>query len=745
MSNLPTIHLNQDNNGFKKLKLLKILKSTSSQVSISNIFTPNNINTIKNFKFEKITSNNCYDYFNTNITKEQIEEYIKNIQDEKFLFFIKYGLLRRFEGECEIIFIEIPQIPKKLIVYRLPQSRENSLEFFNLNNKDLPIIPLFENEDKLKYLSMESNHISKIENLVSLNNLIYLNLYGNNIREIENLNSVRKLKTLILSRNSLTQIKNLQMLNDLEVLDLHSNRIKLIENLQTLKNLREINLSNNLLCSFHELTLNKNLEDINLRKNLISVIPTFSFGTFECLKKLNISKNLINKIHYLEELTKLKKLKELYLEYNPVLNNAESIIYINKLPIKGKFPIVINATNSIIEKNTLALSKKDSSNNDNNSLSIIKSDNRKIVKKYKKKTEICFRTIKLRRSNHAFSSSRYKNYFQKADEEKSTLIGSSLMSTLNVKNFSPDFQNTKEIVKTKLNLKLSPRISNANKTIYKTLNSKDSNKTQQLLFLNINLSSESKNSKDNSNIIKTNIKILSIVKQWSKEYKNILKNGYNGYNNKKPNETYLNQGFIEVDGNNNNSLILYGNCLKILTKQELYDNINAIKFNYFNFDLISCKKYLGFIKRFKYLKKLYFNYNNIHSLYQILKLECLENLEIIHIVNNEICCSGQLVKLFIVYRIRKILVYNNEQIKHDDRILSNKIFNKFDDLILIKENQLLNEKNNLEDKEENKNEGINQDNNEELSDDLEQKFQMWNFAKKNLSTVLYSIFSEYEE
>ena len=447
MSNLPTIHLNQDNNGFKKLKLLKILKSTSSQVSISNIFTPNNINTIKNFKFEKITSNNCYDYFNTNITKEQIEEYIKNIQDEKFLFFIKYGLLRRFEGECEIIFIEIPQIPKKLIVYRLPQSRENSLEFFNLNNKDLPIIPLFENEDKLKYLSMESNHISKIENLVSLNNLIYLNLYGNNIREIENLNSVRKLKTLILSRNSLTQIKNLQMLNDLEVLDLHSNRIKLIENLQTLKNLREINLSNNLLCSFHELTLNKNLEDINLRKNLISVIPTFSFGTFECLKKLNISKNLINKIHYLEELTKLKKLKELYLEYNPVLNNAESIIYINKLPIKGKFPIVINATNSIIEKNTLALSKKDSSNNDNNSLSIIKSDNRKMVKKYKKKTEICFRTIKLRRSNHAFSSSRYKNYFQKADEEKSTLIGSSLMSTLNVRIFLLIFKIQKKLLK----------------------------------------------------------------------------------------------------------------------------------------------------------------------------------------------------------------------------------------------------------------------------------------------------------
>ena len=743
MNNLPSIQKNRDILSPKKIKIPKSIKSVSSQANIANIFTSNNINKIKNLRIDKITSNNYYDYFNTVIPLEQIEKYIKNIEDEKFLFFLKHGLLRRYEGDCEIIFIEIPQIPKRLVVYRLPHAHENSLENFNLNNKDLPIIPLFENEDNLKYLSMESNHINKIEHLVSLNNLIYLNLYGNNIREIENLNNVRKLKTLILSRNNITQIKNVQMLTELEVFDLHSNRIKLIENLQSLKNLREINLANNLLCSFHELILNKNLEDINLRKNLISVIPTLSFGTFESLKKLNLSRNLINKIHYLEELTKLKKLKELYLEYNPVLNNSESLMYINTLPIKGKFPILINSSNEIAN---FAINKKSSGINDslnNSSYSNNKSENTKLIKKFKKKSELSFRTIKLRKTNHAFSSSRYKKYFLK-DEEKSSFLLSSLISSLNVRNFSPDFLKTKESIREKLNLKLNPRLSNATATLYNTQNNKDNSKTPHL-SINLNIGSKLKNSNDNMNIIQINIKILTIAKQWNKEFNNILINGYNGYNNTKPGETYLNLGYIEVDGNKNNSMSLYGNCLKILTKKELYNNINVIKFNYFSFDLITCKKYINYIKMFKDLKKLYFNYNNIFSLYQLIKLESLDNLETIYIANNEICCSGQLVKLFIIYRMRNISVYNNEVIKYEDRILSSKIFEKFDNIILIKENQILEEKNKFIENAENKNERINKYNDNYFYDNTEKKIQMWNFAKKNLSTVLYNIFSEFEE
>ena len=46
--------------------------------------------------------NPLFGRFNTVIPLEQIEKYTKNIEDDKFLFFLKYGLLRRYEGDCDI-------------------------------------------------------------------------------------------------------------------------------------------------------------------------------------------------------------------------------------------------------------------------------------------------------------------------------------------------------------------------------------------------------------------------------------------------------------------------------------------------------------------------------------------------------------------------------------------------------------------------------------------------------------------
>lgn len=176
-------------------------------------------------------SNKIYDYFSVRIPKNCIDNIIKPIKDERFLFFIKYGILRRYEGECDIIYIEIPQIPKKLVIYRRPHCRMKSLSKLNLSQRDLPHIPLFEGEDSLKYLSLELNRITKIDKLISLNNLIYLNLYGNFISEIENLININKLRFLLLGKNNIEKIKNLNALTELEVLDLHSNKIKIIENI----------------------------------------------------------------------------------------------------------------------------------------------------------------------------------------------------------------------------------------------------------------------------------------------------------------------------------------------------------------------------------------------------------------------------------------------------------------------------------------------------------------------------------
>ena len=159
----------------------------------------NLLNKKESSKINSSTSkdNKAYDYFSVRIPKNCIENTLKAIKDERFLFFIKYGILRRYEGECDIIYIEIPQIPKKLVIYRRPHCRMKSLSKLNLSQRDLPHIPLFEGEDSLKYLSLELNRITKIDKLISLNNLIYLNLYGNFINEIENLININKLRFLL--------------------------------------------------------------------------------------------------------------------------------------------------------------------------------------------------------------------------------------------------------------------------------------------------------------------------------------------------------------------------------------------------------------------------------------------------------------------------------------------------------------------------------------------------------------------
>ena len=298
-----------------------------------------------------------YDYFGTRIPRSQIESKLKIVKDERFLFFIKYGALRRYDGDCEVIYVEIPQIPKKLVIYRRPCARMKSIDKFNLSRKDLPHIPLFEGEENLQYLSPEMNQIAKIDQLISLNNLVYLNLYCNKINEIENLQTTTKLKVLLLGKNNIDKIKNLHFLHELEILDLHSNKIKQIENLSQLRKLRILNLANNQIASISELIYNRNLEELNIRKNLIGVIPSLT-SNWEKMRKLNIGKNLISKVEYLNELRKLKNLTELIIEDNPILLIKDSNLLVKNLPILASYKLPPN--NPLSKSQTNPVSKRQS-------------------------------------------------------------------------------------------------------------------------------------------------------------------------------------------------------------------------------------------------------------------------------------------------------------------------------------------------------------------------------------------------
>ena len=252
--------------------------------------------------------------------------------------------------------------------------------------------------------------------------------------------------------------------------------------------------------------------------------------------------------------------------------------------------------------------------------------------------------------------------------------------------------------------------------------------------------------------------MMTINKQWLEEYHDIIVDGYNGYNNKKFKETHIDQGYIEVEGEKSNCLNLYGNCLKILMNNKLYENINILKFNYFCFDLIMSKKFMKYLKLFKNIKQFNFNYNNIFSVYQLTKLELFENLECIQINNNEISSSGGFIKNFLIYRIRGLKTFNNEDINDEDKILSKNIFLYFDNVILQKEKEKelklkkekknnINENNKLNCiiyKEDNYNDNII---NNVTDNDNENynKLKMWNYVKNNLESAIFSAINDLEE
>jgi leucine-rich repeat-containing protein 49 len=89
-------------------------------------------------------------------------------KDERYRYLLRHGTVQHIEPETFSLFVELPQIPNIVIVYRRPVEREESAEKIAIENKGLNHIPLLEGEERMKYLNLQGNKIKRIENLVSI-------------------------------------------------------------------------------------------------------------------------------------------------------------------------------------------------------------------------------------------------------------------------------------------------------------------------------------------------------------------------------------------------------------------------------------------------------------------------------------------------------------------------------------------------------------------------------------------------
>ena len=674
------------------------------------------LNTIKNNNNDRMSSGNrqIYDYFSIKISKATIEMLFNSEKDERYLYFLRYGFLRRYEGKGDILYVEIPQIPKNIVIYRKPSVRNKNSEKLYLNKKDLPHIPLLEGEENLKLLSLETNLITKIDHLISLNNLLFLNLYENKITEIENLQTVPKLKALMLGKNNISKIKNLQCLPDIEVLDLHSNKIKLIENLSCLKKLRILNLANNQLTSFIELKHNVNLEDINLRKNSIVSISNLS-SYFDKLRKLNLGKNMISKIEFILEFKKLKRIEELYIEGNPVIFIKDAYKKFYSLPLKFKDQAQFEIYKNNINTNNNNTNNIINNNGLNNSVNQFKSNISKNNGGNSESTNI----------RHTNSNS---NFISALKNSKIPPLEENNKIEFNKNNNNNNNSNNNEI--------------SSNKTASNNSKSKQSTRNESMNNTNNNNNNtrnnggNNKGDQDNLSDEEREKLLAKIENEWKGEFKYIVNNGFNGYSIKKLKETKMQLCHAEIE--REKQLNLFGNAIEVLGYKEFYNVVKTIKFEFINFDIISQRQNIENIKKFVNLKSLVFKSNNMHGFYQIIKLENIKGIEYVTIRKNEIC-NGEILKYFLVYRLQNIRFFNDIEITNKDILLSKKIFEHFDQAISICENEAQRIKNSKEDKE-NGSSVVNKKDmykNEVLSNEL--KYSFFNFAKQNLTTALDEI------
>ncbi|XP_065334221.1 dynein axonemal assembly factor 1-like isoform X1 [Cloeon dipterum] len=151
-----------------------------------------------------------------------------------------------------------------------------------------------------------------------LNNILYLHYQG--IRQIENLDDYTNLKCLYLQNNVIRKIENLGNLKQMTQLFLNENCIEKIENLEHCQQLDKIDLSKNKIQAAENLSCLKNLTSLDLSYNSLEKVEDISHLA-ECasLTLLRLSHNKLADPDIINVLSKLEKMRALFLDGNPIL------------------------------------------------------------------------------------------------------------------------------------------------------------------------------------------------------------------------------------------------------------------------------------------------------------------------------------------------------------------------------------------------------------------------------------------
>jgi len=195
-----------------------------------------------------------------------------------------------------------------------------NLTYLDLGSNAIRNIAPLSDLQKLQEVNLAHNALNDLSALSSIGTITSLNVSYNNLPTLSPITSVAALKKLVAGNNTLTELSGFQKLTALSEVDLSNNTISDISPLASCVNLEKLNISHNSLGDISTLSSLNKLTDLNFSHNKVTKLPQWQK---DC-ELVNIDGSY-NQLDTLVPLGGLKKLNNVYMDYNKGVSSVKSL------------------------------------------------------------------------------------------------------------------------------------------------------------------------------------------------------------------------------------------------------------------------------------------------------------------------------------------------------------------------------------------------------------------------------------
>lgn len=194
------------------------------------------------------------------------------------------------------------------------------LKTLDLSDNTIRNIQALSAMSQLQSLNMAHNALSDLSNLSALTKLETLDVSYNSLTTLSPISTLAGLTSLNASYNSLTEVNSLSKLTALSTLFIEHNKIADVSALAACTELVTLDISDNSLTSIEKLSALNKMTALDFSRNQVTAIPGFSK---DCA--LVTIDGSYNKISSLDPLSGLKKLNNVYMDYNANISSVKAL------------------------------------------------------------------------------------------------------------------------------------------------------------------------------------------------------------------------------------------------------------------------------------------------------------------------------------------------------------------------------------------------------------------------------------